>query len=71
VAAVGAGVGGSADPGREVTGGADVTAGDPLIGSAGVAGAELSGAELVGPADTGALVSSVLAAVDGCAPALL
>ncbi|HEY5201568.1 MAG TPA: hypothetical protein VIJ31_11750 [Acidothermaceae bacterium] len=54
--AVGDGVG--ADVGGDVTGGAEVTDGDPLIRSDGIAEAELSGAD-------GALLSPVLAGADG------
>ena len=58
--AVGDGVGADigADVGGDVTGEAEVTDGDPLIRSDGVAGVELSGAD-------GALLSPVLAGADG------
>jgi hypothetical protein len=56
VPVVGDGVG--ADVDGDVTGGADVTDGEPLIRSVGVADAELAGAD-------GALLSCVLAGADG------
>jgi hypothetical protein len=61
-------VGTDADGDGDVTGGADVTDGDPVIGLGGIAGAELAG-----PADAGALAICVLAGADdgpdGRAPA--
>jgi hypothetical protein len=56
VLGVGDGVG--ADIGGDVTGGADVTEGDPPTTSVGDAGAELAGAD-------GAMLSCVLAGADG------